>query len=790
MQALLLIAKAEWRTRWWSLLLLGLLAGLAGGTVAGSATLARRTATADRRLELATNADDVRSIIIGGDAATTQRIGEIALGLPGVAGGRIGLGGVARVEGEGIVYVGVMAGPTHWGRDLLSPALSAGRLPRPDRADEVVINEAIVAGGGGLPVSIGDHLTFHLMSAEEFASFDAAAPLEGKAGTQRVTVVGTVRLPGNPDDLPPFIGSPALLVAQPEGMGVLGVALADLEPGVDTDRYAEQVNGAGRDVVRNPALAGAPPLAVISTRQQTRAATGTTTGVLANGLLLVALLAVVVGAVAVSQASLRHHAAGTAGQRVEAAIGLSLSRRCAARLLAAVPAVGLAAALTVAGGLAASGVAPPGALRLVEPNPGWSPNVLLVGTVTAAVVVVLLAAVWFGAARAARRGGPRPAREGTLVDRLAARTSRTPVGLGLRLALGRPSGRAGGANRAAAVTTALAVAGILAAATYSASLHRLVSTPVRYGFASDLVIADAGPDVVDELRGDPRFDQLIAGQSADLVIDGRAAVGISQVAAEGTLEWELASGRPPATDTEIVLGTRLADELGKGTGDAVELRSADGTRHQLSVVGVGVVPNYGGGGLGRSSALTPRGLGTVAAAPAYGELGLGLAPGVPLEATQDALGRRFEIQGVDLPRDVANLHEIDRVPEATVIFLGLLGFATLAHGITASTRRHRRELATVRALGVTGTQVRSIILVMGLTTAVAGVLLAAPAGVALGSTVWRLVAEGAAVLGDPDLPWPTIVAIVPAVALSGLLLAALPAYRAGRRPLAEDLQGE
>ena len=788
MQALLLIAKAEWRTRWWSLLLLGVIAGLAGGTVAASATVARRTATADERLAEATNADDVRSIIFGGNATATRRIGERVLALPGVESGRIALGGVARVEHEGIVYVGVVIGPQRWGTDLLSPVISEGRLPRPDRANEVVLNEATVSGREGLPVAVGDQLTLHFLTAEEFASFDAAVPLEGRAGTQRVNVVGRVRLPGGPDDLPPFIASPALAAAQPIGIGVLGIALADLEPGADADRYAEQVNDTGRDIART--VEEQPPVSVIGTAEQTRSATRTTTGVLTNGLLLIALVAAVVGSAAVVQASLRHHAAGAVSQRIEAAIGLSPSSRSLARLLAATPALAVATAATVAGGLTAAAVSPPGGLRQVEPHPGWSPNIGLTASVAAAVTVVLLAAVWLGSARALRHRTARSSRDGSVVERVAAHTGRIPVALGLRFALGRPSGRSSATGRAVAVTVALAVTGILAAATYSASLHRVVTTPLRYGYVSDLVIADAGPEVVAELGRDPRFDLVIAGQSVDVVIDGSAAPAVSMVAKEGTLEWELASGRPPATDTEIVLGTRIAQELHKGTGDAVEVQSPTGTRHQLSVVGVGVVPNYGGSGLGRASALTPGGLDTIGGEAVFGELGLGLAPGVQLQATAEELSRTYEVQGVELPRDVANLEQIDRVPQAMVLFLVLLGIATLAHGITASTRRNRRELAIVRALGLLGSQVRSIVLVMGLTAALVGIVVAVPLGVALGGTVWRLVAEGAAVLGDPDLPWPAIVLSLPAAAAAGLLVALVPSVRAGRRPLADDLHGE
>src|SRR5687768_12544538 len=152
--AILLVARAELRRRWLSLLLIGLLAGLTGGAVTSTAALARRTATADERLATATNADDVRSIIIGGTRAATLAIGQETLALPGVRAGRIALGGVARVSGETIAYMSVMTGPDDWGDDVLSPVVAQGRLPDPNRADEVVVNDQLLASSP-IPLDVG-----------------------------------------------------------------------------------------------------------------------------------------------------------------------------------------------------------------------------------------------------------------------------------------------------------------------------------------------------------------------------------------------------------------------------------------------------------------------------------------------------------------------------------------------------------------------------------------------------------------------------------------------------------
>ena len=89
MHAVLLVARAELRRRWVSLLLIGLIAGITGGTAASAAGLARRTSTADERLTVATNADDVRTLIFGGERKATLAIGQEVLDLPEVRNGRI-----------------------------------------------------------------------------------------------------------------------------------------------------------------------------------------------------------------------------------------------------------------------------------------------------------------------------------------------------------------------------------------------------------------------------------------------------------------------------------------------------------------------------------------------------------------------------------------------------------------------------------------------------------------------------------------------------------------------------
>jgi len=779
--AILLVARAELRRHWLSLLLIGLIAGLTGGAVASASALARRTETADERLAVATNADDVRSIIFGGERAATAAIGEETLALPGVRRGRIALGGVARVTGETITYLAVMTGPEHWGRDILSPVLAEGRLPDPDRADEVVVNE-LVFDGPDAPFAMGDEVELRFLTGLEFTQFDASVPLEGRAGTLIVRVVGAVRFPGEGGDLPPLIGSPALADAVPEGIGVVGAALVQLEPGASADEVQQAINESGRSVKRPAALDEFPATSSAGSTQRLRAATEGTTGVITTGLLILAGAAALLGALAVGQAAVRHHTATADEHLVQSAIGVTTAQGVAARLVAALPALALATVLVVAVGAGTAALAPPGALRLVEPHPGWSLNLTLLAVTTSLVVLVTagllaLATVWTG-----RSKRHRPAREAPIVARVAALGSRPPTVLGLRFALERPGGGSAASPRAASLAMVATVAGVLACLTYSVSLHRVVTTPVRFGWPTDMVLVDGSPELGRELAADDRFDTVVLGESADIRIDGQASTALVQEQIKGDVDWELAAGRPPATSEEIVLGTREASELDKGVGDVVQLTDRDGDDHAVAVVGVGVLPAYNGDSLGRGTALTAEGLGDLAAAEPFGELGLSTAPGVDPAGVAADLADDYEMTLAEPPRDVRNLAEIDRVPLLLAAFLALLGAATLGHSIALTIRRRRPDLAAVRALGFTPRQTTTTILVMAAVVAVVGAAVGIPVGLALGSSVWRRVAEGAALIGDARVPWAVAGLAVPLSLLAALSLALLAGRPTRLRP--------
>ena len=123
-------------------------------------------------------------------------------------------------------------------------------------------------------------------------------------------------------------------------------------------------------------------------------------------------------------------------------------------------------------------------------------------------------------------------------------------------------------------------------------------------------------------------------------------------------------------------------------------------------------------------------------------------------------------------------------------FVAALGVLAVAHALVTSVERTRRELATLRALGMTRRQVARIMLVQGLTISVVGVLIGVPLGVAVGRQVFELLDRGIGAVGDPVPSLPGVgLAVLGAVVVT-IVLAGLAVLRIRPFGWAPALRGE
>jgi hypothetical protein len=156
-----------------------------------------------------------------------------------------------------------------------------------------------------------------------------------------------------------------------------------------------------------------------------------------------------------------------------------------ARLATVTAAAGL---LATAIAIAASPLMPIGPARLAEPDPGVNVNLAILGTGCAAIIalplLLLLPAAWRAAARVPGPLGvaepDTPARASRL-GALLGRSGLVTGNVGIRMAFEPGHGRTAVPVRSALVGTIVAVASVVAALVFGASLAHLVSTPRLYG---------------------------------------------------------------------------------------------------------------------------------------------------------------------------------------------------------------------------------------------------------------------------------------------------------------------
>jgi hypothetical protein len=339
--------------------------------------------------------------------------------------------------------------------------------------------------------------------------------------------------------------------------------------------------------------------------------------------------------------------------------------------------------------------------------------------------------------------------------------------------------------RTALVGATIGIAGIVGAATFAASLDRLTSTPERYGWTADLEIADVNDDVMAELIADPRFEAIADVTSMNVDVGGTLVNGYAYEVVRGDVSWVLHDGRFPRSDDEVVVGTHLADDLGLGVGDTLDVGSGG---RAVRVVGRGLGPNFSGEVLGEAVLMTREGLLASMPIGSFREAVLRVAPGVDPDAVAVELAAHYEVLVRELPVEVRNLADLGSLPELLGAFLGLLAVAAVLHALVVTVRLRAGDLAVLGALGATQRQMRLTVVMTSVVTAVVGIVVGVPLGWAAGRFVWSGLARSIGVADDVAMAPAVFVTPVAALAVA-VVLAVGPARRI-RRTVEPDRRQE
>lgn len=779
MSAVLLLAKSELRRRWPALLVLAVLAALGGALVTSSTALARRTTTAFDRLTEATGPAEAQIFV---NASPADPAIEAVKSLDGVEASWTVDVGVAAL-GDDKVYLGMIGAAEDPPPGLFRPLVVTGRLPDPSTPDELMVSEDLAGQLLDAGIDVGDRLPLTFLTAEDYRSFDTGFGRPG-GPTVDAQLVGTYQMAGGSEGVPPVVTSRAFVAAHPDALVATQVVLVRLSDGADgVPELRRQVDALSDEF---EVAAGAEEFDTfqIEVPGEARSEIQTTARVLGAGLAAFAGVAALVALFLLAQGFNRYHGAANEAEAAHAALGVTSGQILGARLAAAAPVALLAGALVAVVGVATAGLEPLGSMRALEPHPGPALNVGVVaaGALLTMVVVLVLVAVTLALttrrARARRRAGATPGE----------RSWRWPAGspstIGVRFTVGRD--RAAAPLRSAMAGVAVAVVGVAAGTVFGASLDRLVAAPARFGWSGEFAIVDADEAAAARVAADP----AVAGatrytQTTVRIGDDRRYVNAYEDLV-GDTPWWISRGLLPTAPDQVVLEPNLAEQQGVGIGDEITA----GPAVRLRVVGIGVGPDLGNGAFGEQALVTPAGAERLGGTAPFTEIVVDVAPGHSVQEVMGDYGRDYELTEATPPAEIDNLSQLGRLPELLTAFLAVIGLAALTNALWVSLRRRRRDLAVLRVLGHTPREAGAVVMTMALVAAGIGAVLGLPIGIAVGRTLWRVVAESSAVEGDALVAAQVLVGLPFVVVAVAVAVAVPAAWLAGHRRPAGTLRSE
>ncbi len=368
----------------------------------------------------------------------------------------------------------------------------------------------------------------------------------------------------------------------------------------------------------------------------------------------------------------------------------------------------------------------------------------------------------------------------------------------------------------------IAVAALVAAVTFGASLQHLVSNPRLFGWNWDVALVDGNGYG----NSNPRATERVFAADGNIEAWSGAFYGATDVNGLnvpllGMDPWSsitppILEGRMVGRPGEIVLGTATLARLHVGIGDTVHTTSGPaivvgsatlptigvvhGDHTSLGVGGIVVpeqVPGYDRNRAGSDPSSPTQGT----AADEYGPnvLFVRFRPGTNERAAIERLNGEIDqiadyngIATANVQRS-AEIVNADDITGSSALLGGAVALSALASlmlALTAAVRRRRHDLALLKALGFTRRQVSATIAWQATSTVAVGLLIGVPVGIAVGRLTWTLFARQLDVVAEPAVPIIVIAFIAVAALVAANALAAFPARYARTVPAALVIRGE
>jgi hypothetical protein len=803
-------ARADVHARPVSLIAVSVLVGVIGAFAIAAFAGARQTDSAYARYRAASN--EPEAVVLScanGVFAPPVDMGAVS-GLQGVESATVAAFAPANLttsEGAPLLYAKpdmdstVIGLREPAGAAVVQPRIIEGRMAT--AANEVVVG---YGSGGGPRPSVGDTVALQMVSA---AASDHVFDLDPKKDIVTIPMhvtglaIGFGELVG---DVPALYVSPSFIQEYESQVWMCDAGIVQLQGdfagltpflaglyGIERKAFALNLNVERIFVERSVHLT-----AII--------------------MRLAAGLAALAGVMVLGQFLVRRTSLGAIDTPVLRAVGMTRAQIVWA---AALPAIGVAvggALIAVAGGVALSPLFPTGLARVMDPDIGIRVDAFAIGACLALIVLTTILSVVIPARRlASARTGPEGAVEYTGSVRhsaLAAWIARLPlpasVGAGARLALEPGHGRSATPVRSAVIGLSIAVAAMVAAFGYSASMDHFGATPSLWGW--DIQFAAGHPFIGDQfereavpvVRADAGLQDLAVGNFQEPVkLTSRSAetqeVAWALTTVKGAqVHPSLLDGRWPTEDNEIALGAETLRSLGLSIGDTVTVTVGPRAR-ELTIVGTPVFPDFGfGAGLGQGAGTTLEGLRyfypTITENLVAGNFAPDADPASVIRGLNRAVLNRLDagVKGSDPNRygtTVSETLKARTLPLQLSILFAFAAFATLVHVLLTSVRRRKRDLAILQTLGFKRRQIAATVAWMSLILTGLALVFGVPIGMLLGRLGWSAFAYRLGVINEPVLS-PYSILVIPITLVVALLVSLGPGLVARRVKPAAVLKAE
>ncbi len=501
------------------------------------------------------------------------------------------------------------------------------------------------------------------------------------------------------------------------------------------------------------------------------------------------------------------------GMRRRDLVWLAVIRVGLITLAAAVVAVGVAIAL--------SPLMPIGPARLAEPSPGVDVDVALlgIGLAVAALLPVLLVipAVWRAAAGLS---GSLPSdaklhRPSYLATRLWGVGAPASSAIGVQMAFEPGRGRTAVPVQSTLIGSVIAVTAVTTALVFGANLNRLVTTPGQYGQnwqeEIDLGFGSVPAPVLDSAVAHQSGVRAYAyGDYGQITVGGRSVPAIAIYPRKGADFVTLLSGRVPAGPDEIAFGARTLHSLDRHIGDTVSV-VVPGATHRVRIVGEAVFPSFSMGSftptdLGSGALVGTSLLASQAAAicsgspPCYNFALTRFAPAANLPADSARLERAIVAAGCPVgycnvvtdqrPTDIEDYTRVRLTPILLSLVLALFGLAMFTYVLVTSVQRRRRDLAVLKTLGFSRSQIFAVTTWQSNALAVVALLIGLPLGVVVGWRAWAVFADALGVSTSAGTPLLAVLVAIPVTLVLVNAAAAGPGWAASRVKPAAVLRSE